>query len=41
MTAQDPIASARILVTVGEIANIAGVRSSAVSNWKRRHGASP
>ena len=41
MTAQDAIVSTRILVTVGEIANIAGVRSSAVSNWKRRHAGFP
>ncbi len=41
MMAQDPTVSTRILVTVGEIANIAGVRPSAVSNWKRRHANFP
>jgi len=41
MMAQDPIVPTRTLVTAGEIANIAGVRSSAVSNWKRRYAGFP
>ena len=37
MTAHDPSGSTPILITTGKIANIAGVRPPAVSNWKRRH----
>ena len=37
MTARDTSPSTPILITAGEIARLAGVKPSAVSNWKRRH----
>ena len=41
MTAFDPRPSTSSLINAGEIADIAGVGPSAVSNWKRRHSDFP
>jgi len=41
VSGRDPQPTSSILITAGEVAEIAGVSPSAVSNWKRRRPAFP